>query len=73
MPTDEEFLLFRRAVIKKLKFLEGLIDDSFQKISDLDNRLTENVDEAIDRAARAERAVRRVKKAFEAHVEDDEE
>lgn len=60
--TREEFERFKRAVIKKLKLLEGLIDDFYDKVNELDNRTTELTDEAIDRAARAERAVRRLKK-----------
>jgi hypothetical protein len=63
--TREEYDKFRRAVIKKLKFLEGLISDAFQSISDLESKENELVDEAIARAARAERAVRRLKKEFD--------
>lgn len=63
--TDEEFLRFKKAVIKKLKFLEGLIDDAFDKINENDDRLTQLTDEAVERAARAERAVRRLKKEFD--------
>jgi hypothetical protein len=65
--TQEEFLKFRRAVVKKLKFLEGLIDDSFQKINDNDDRTTQVVDEAVDQATRAMRAVRRLKKEYDEH------
>ena len=63
--SREEYLKFRKAVIKKLNFLEGLIDDAFEKINEIDNRATELTDEAIDRASRAERAVRRLKKEIE--------
>jgi hypothetical protein len=63
--TREEYDRFRKAVIKKLKFLEGLCDDAFEKIAEIDGRLTENVDEAIDHANRAERAVRRLKKEWD--------
>lgn len=65
MPTDEEYQRFRKAVIKKLKFLEGLVDDQWQRISDAEANMIEKTDEAIDRAARAERAVRRLKKELE--------
>lgn len=64
--TREEYDRFKRAVIKKLKFLEGLTSDAFQAISDLENKENELVDEAIARSARAERAVRRLKKEFDA-------
>ena len=66
MPSDEEYQRFRKAVIKKLKFLEGLIDDQWQKINDSEANMVEKTDEAINRAARAERAVRRLKKELEA-------
>lgn len=65
--TQEEFLKFKKAVIKRLKYLDGLISDAFQKISDVENKENELVDEAIDRASRAERAVRRMKKEFDDH------
>lgn len=64
---DEEFQRFRKAVIKKLNFLEGLIDDCFQKINDTESNLIEKSDETLDHAARAERAVRRLKKEFDVH------
>lgn len=60
--TREEYDRFRKAVIKKLKFLEGLIDDAFQAISDQKAETAALTDEALDRASRAERAVRRLKK-----------
>lgn len=69
--TQEEFLRFRKAVVKKLKFLEGLIDDAFQKINDNDNRYTELTDEAVDKADRAQRAVRRLKKEFDDHEHEE--
>lgn len=71
VPTEEEFQRFRKAVIKKLKYLEGLIDDAFQKINDNDDRYTTTIDEAIDHAARAERAVRRARKALDEHIEEE--
>lgn len=69
--TDEEFLRFKKAVIKKLKFLEGLIDDAFDQMNKNDERFTMLTDEAIDRAQRAERAVRRLKKEFDDHEHED--
>jgi hypothetical protein len=69
--TDDEFLKFKRAVILKLKFLEGLIDDLAKKIADDDDRLTQNVDEAIDRSNRAQRAVRRLQKEFDEHEHEE--
>jgi CHASE1-domain containing sensor protein len=63
--TREEFRRFKLAVIKKLKFLEGLLDDAFEKINEVENNTVEKTDEALDRASRAERAVRRLKKEFE--------
>lgn len=62
---------WRRWVMKKLKFLEGLIDDQWQKINDIDESNTIVVDEATDRAARAQRAVRRLKKVFEDHEHEE--
>jgi len=49
-------------IAKKLKYIEALIDDAFDKINEVDNRLTQNIDEAIDRASRAQRAVNRLRK-----------
>lgn len=65
--TREEYDKFRRAVIKKLKYLDGLVSDAFQKINDVESTENELIDEAVDRASRAERAVRRLKKEFEDH------
>lgn len=65
--TQEEFQRFRKAVIKKLKKIDGLISDAFQKIDDVEAHGVEMQDEAVDRAQRAERAVRRLKKAFDDH------
>lgn len=62
--TDEEFRIW---VQKKLKNLEGLIDDAFQKINDFDENTRTLADEAVDHASRAQRAVRRLKKTFEDH------
>lgn len=70
--TREEYDRFRRAVTKKLKFLEGLVDDAFQAISDHKSATAELTDEALDRAQRAERAVRRLKKEFEDHEHEEE-
>lgn len=72
MPTDEEYAKFRKAVIKKLNFLESQIGDIWEKLATNDSEYRELTDEAIDRAARAERAVRRVKKAFDGHEHEDE-
>jgi len=69
--TREEFVAFKKAVIKKLKFLEGLIDDAFQAINDCKASTTELTDEALEHSARAERAVRRLKKAFDDHEHED--
>ena len=66
-----EYLRFRKAVIKKLKFLEGLIDDAFQKISDNYEASSTVVDEALDHAVRAERAVRRLRKEFDEHEHEE--
>jgi hypothetical protein len=71
--TVEDFLKFRKAVIRKLKYLEGLIDDAFVKINENDDRLTQNVDEAIDQARRAGRAVRRVKRTLDEHDHEEED
>jgi len=68
--SREEWDDFRRKVIRKLKFLEGLIDDAFLKLGEVDDRLTQNVDEAIDKADRAQRAVRRLKKEFDEALEE---
>lgn len=70
--TREEFLAFKKAVIKRLKYLDGLISDAFQKISDVDDKDSQLVDEAVDRAARAERAVRRLKKEFDEHDHEED-
>lgn len=67
MPTDEEYLAFRKAVIKRLKFLESLIDDAFKLINENDDKDSQLVDEAIERSQRAERAVRRLRKDFDEH------
>jgi hypothetical protein len=60
--SQEEFARFKRAVIKKLKLHDDLIADAFSAIAALENKEDENVDEALDRAARAQRAVRRLEK-----------
>jgi hypothetical protein len=64
--TVEEFQKFRRAVIKKLKRQDDLISDAFAKIAEVEAHGLEMQDEAVDRAARAERAVRRLKKEVDA-------
>jgi hypothetical protein len=64
--TREEFLKFRKAVIKRLVKLEGLISDAFVEIAAGDDNARELIEEAVDRAARAERAVRRLKKEVDA-------
>lgn len=64
--TREEFLAYKKVVAKHIRRLDGLVSDCFQAISDSDSHLTENVDEAIDKADRAQRAVRRLKKEFDA-------
>jgi hypothetical protein len=60
--SQEEFLRFKRAVIKKLRTQDGLISDAFSSIAALESKEDENVDEALDRAMRAQRAVRRLEK-----------
>ena len=64
--TQEEFLKFRKAVIKKLKFLDEQVSLCFVQVSDVQANDVENNDEAIDRAGRAERSVRRLKKEVDA-------
>ena len=58
---------FEKYVAKKLKFLEGLIDDAFIKINDNYEATSSLVDDAVDQATRAQRAVRRLKKDFDDH------
>jgi hypothetical protein len=60
--SQEEFLRFKRAVIKKLKAQDNLIADAFSAIAALESKEDEVVDEALDRAMRAQRAVRRLEK-----------
>lgn len=72
MPTDEEYLRFRQAVIKKLKTLEGLIDDSFDKINENYEATSMLVDEAVDQATRSQRAVRRLKKELDEHEHEED-
>jgi ABC-type transporter Mla subunit MlaD len=60
--SAEEFARFKRAVIKKLKAQDDLIADAFSAIAALENKEDEVVDEALDRAMRAQRAVRRLEK-----------
>lgn len=60
--TREEFDRFKRAVIKKLKAQEELISDAFKAVADLQDKEDDLVDEALDRATRAQRAVRRLEK-----------
>ena len=62
--TDEEFRLW---VQKKLKKLEDLIDESWQKINDFDENTRGLADEARDHADRAQRAVRRLKNEWDDH------
>lgn len=73
MPTDEEYDRFRRAVIKKLKFLEGQIDSAFEAINGNEDTMIANTDEALDKANRALRAVRRLKKDFDEHDHEENE
>lgn len=61
---------FRRWALKKIKLLEGLIDDLYQKDSDWRDAQQQIVDEALDKAARAQRAVRRVKNEFDGHTHE---
>jgi len=63
--TQEDFLKFRTAVIKKLKKQDALISDAFQAIGDGDDNARELAEEAVDRASRAQRAVRRLQKSLE--------
>jgi len=60
--SQEEFTRFKRAVIKKLKAQDALIGDAFSAIAALESKEDEVVDEALDRAMRAQRAVRRLEK-----------
>lgn len=60
--TDEEFLKFKRVVIKHIKRLDGLVSDCFTQLSEIEAKEDELVDEAIDRATRAQRAIRRLEK-----------
>lgn len=64
--TEEEFLRFRTAVVKKLRKMDALISDAFQAIADGDDNARELAEEASNHAQRAERAVRRLKKEFDA-------
>ncbi len=68
--TQDEFLRFKRAVIKKFRKLDDLIGDAFVKASTVEEKEDGLVDEALDRATRAQRAVRRVEKALKQHIED---
>jgi len=68
--TEDEFRIWTQ---KRLKNLEGLIDDLFEKLDATDDRYRELTDEAIEHSARAQRAVNRIKKALEAHEEDHDE
>lgn len=61
----QEYPKFRKAVIKKFKFLEGLVDDAFDEIHRVEDAAVANTEEALDHAKRAERAVRRLKKELE--------
>jgi hypothetical protein len=65
--TQEEFLKFRKAVIRRLRTLEGLVSDAFQAISDGDDNARETSEEALNHSQRAERAVRRLKKEYDEH------
>lgn len=65
LDIEEDYPKFRKAVIKRLKFLEGLIGDAFEKISEVESHTAELTDEAIDHAQRAQRAVRRLQKELE--------
>lgn len=60
--TDEEFLKFKRAVIKKFQKIDDLLGDAFEAIGKLEEKEDGLVDEALDRATRAQRAVRRLEK-----------
>jgi ABC-type transporter Mla subunit MlaD len=60
--TQEEFQKFRRAVIKKLAQHDALISDAFQAIAELGEKEDNLVDEALERATRAQRAVRRLER-----------
>jgi hypothetical protein len=65
--TQAEFLKFRKAVVRRLKSLDALVSDAFQAIADGDDAARETSGEALDRAQRAERAVRRLKKEYDEH------
>lgn len=64
--TDPATVGDLRRLIKRIKKAEELISDAFEKISETDDRLTQNVDEAIERATRAQRVVNRIKKEWDA-------
>jgi len=60
--TDEELLKFKRAVIKKFQKIDALLGDAFEAIGRLEEKEDGLVDEALERATRAQRAVRRLEK-----------
>lgn len=69
--TSEENAKFRAWAIKKSKFLEGLIDDLSDKINNQYEATSTLVDEAVDRAERAQRALRRHEKDNDHHEHDE--
>lgn len=64
--TRGQFNAYARKVKKKFKKIEDLIGDAFVKIGDVEEHGLQMQDEAIDKADRAQRAVRRLKKEFDA-------
>lgn len=68
--TDEDFLRFKKAVAKRLKALDQGVSDIFLQIGILDDGVNQVADEAVEKANRAQRAVRRLKREFDEHEHD---
>lgn len=64
--TDPATVRDLKRIYKRFGQVENLISDAFAVLAATDDRLTQNVDEAINKADRAQRAVRRLKKEFDA-------
>ena len=60
--TKAELERFKVAVVKALKRNASLISDAFVKIGDVEDHENQLVDEALERATRAQRAVRRIER-----------
>jgi hypothetical protein len=82
--SNEQLEKWLRTVAKRLRKLERAIgevppgvilsewiSEAFQKISDVEERENGLVDEAIDKAERAQRATRRLKKEFDNHEHEE--